>query len=160
MYTCQRQWIKLISAGCAAELEWAMVHYRILYNKWYMLDTQDTNPKNTKMFLLTVLRRGQYQNFRVHGTACPERGPFPLCDKMFSCHNPRHWAWTGPKLTRTESDGSYDGLSEDSKKTVWNYWHGQICTQKIEVETSKNNCSVQWNWPGRAQREELRSTCD
>ena len=40
----QRQWSKWIGA---AESERSKVHGGILFNKWYLLDTQDTNPENT-----------------------------------------------------------------------------------------------------------------
>ena len=50
----------------AAELDWAKVHGGNLFDKWYLLDTHDTNPENPKRLLL---RHGRYQNFRVNGTA-------------------------------------------------------------------------------------------
>ena len=53
----RRQWRKWISA---AELEWAKVHGGILFNKWYFLDTHETNLEYPKRVLL---RHGQYQNF-------------------------------------------------------------------------------------------------
>ena len=53
----RQQWRKWIDA---AELEW-----EILYNKWYLLDCQETYTGNPKRLLL---RHGQYQNFRVNGT--------------------------------------------------------------------------------------------
>ena len=53
----RRQWRKWIGA---AELEWAKVHGGILFNKWYFLDTHETNLEYPKRVLL---RHGQYQNF-------------------------------------------------------------------------------------------------
>ena len=77
----QRQWRKWIGA---AELEWAKVHGGILCNKWYLMDTHDTNPENPKRLLL---RHGRYQNFRVNGTAwtfsgtiCVDRAGDESCD--------------------------------------------------------------------------------
>ena len=59
----RRQWRKWIGA---AELDWSKVHGGIPCNKWYLMDTHDTNPENPKRLLL---RHGRYQNFRVNGTA-------------------------------------------------------------------------------------------
>ena len=59
----RQQWRKWIDA---AELEWEKAHGGILYNKWYLLDCQETYTGNPKRLLL---RHGQYQNFRVNGTA-------------------------------------------------------------------------------------------
>ena len=55
-----RKWIG------AAELEWAKVYGGILYNKWYLLDCQDTFMENSKRLLLG---HGQYQNVQVNDTA-------------------------------------------------------------------------------------------
>ena len=59
----RQQWRKWIDA---AELEWAKAHGGILYNKWFVLDCQETYTGNPKGLLL---RQGQNQNFRVKGTA-------------------------------------------------------------------------------------------
>ena len=79
MYTVQEnpsspwQWRKWKGA---AELEWAKVHGGILYNhKWYLLDTQDTNQKNTIRLLLRHWH-GLYKNFPVHDKLA-QHGPFP-----------------------------------------------------------------------------------
>ena len=63
--TGEIHWRKWIGA---AELEWAKMYGGILYNKWYLLDIDDTNPENPKRLLLRPWH-GQYQNFRVYGTA-------------------------------------------------------------------------------------------
>ena len=77
----RRQWRKWIDA---AELKWAKAHGRILYNKLYLFDCQDTCTNNPKRLLL---RHGQYQNFRVNGTAwtlsctiCVDRVGDKSCD--------------------------------------------------------------------------------
>ena len=55
-----RKWIG------AAELDWAKVHGGILYDKFCLLDSQDSNPETTKRLLL---RHGLHKHFQVHGTA-------------------------------------------------------------------------------------------
>ena len=54
--TLSRQWRKWIGA---AELEWAKVRGRTLFNKWYLLDCQDITPENTKR----LLQRHRHQTF-------------------------------------------------------------------------------------------------
>ena len=77
----RQQWRKWIDA---AELEWAKAYGGILYNKWYLLDCQETYTGNPKRLLL---RHGRYQNFRVNGTSwtfsgtiCVDRAGDESCD--------------------------------------------------------------------------------
>ena len=49
-------------------MEWAKVYDEILYNKWYLLDFQDTNNASAKTWTLP--------NFQENGTVMTFSGPF------------------------------------------------------------------------------------
>ena len=62
------------------------MHGRILYNEWYLLDYQDSYIGNPKWLLL---RHGQYQNFRVNGTAWAFSGTICVDQAGDESCNPR-----------------------------------------------------------------------